>query len=102
METVLSDLRYGLRLLARAPGFTLVTLTALAVGIGANTTIVSVANALLLRPPAVHEPGRVIRIQSNRFSASPLPDAIDYGREVIPLVRKEVAKRERQAVAVGR
>jgi predicted permease len=80
METFLQDVRHGARLLARAPGFTLVTLIALAVGIGANATVVSVANALLLRPLPVAEPERVVRLFAGRHSAAPIPDIFEYAR----------------------
>src|ERR671915_426019 len=80
METFLQDVRHGARLLARAPGFTLVTLIALAAGIGANATVVSVANALLLRPLPVQEPSRVVRLFSGRHSNTPFPDMFEYGR----------------------
>src|SRR6185369_2982273 len=56
LDTFVQDLRFGLRLLRRSPGFAVATVSLLAIGIGANTAIFSIADALLLRPLAVPNP----------------------------------------------
>jgi putative ABC transport system permease protein len=62
MGPSLQDLRYALRILIRNPAFTTVTVLSLALGIGANTTIFSFVNALLLKPPAVADPDRLVEV----------------------------------------
>ena len=61
LEHLWQDVRYGCRMLARAPGFTAIAVLSLAVGIGANCAIFSFADALLLRPLPVARPGDVRR-----------------------------------------
>jgi len=87
VETFLKDLKYALRMLRKNPGFASVAIITLALGIGANTAIFSVVNAVLLRPPPFREPARLVRVYSEfptmelrKFWLSP-PELIDIEKE---------------------
>ena len=78
MGTFLQDIRYGFRMMWKKPGFTLVAVVALALGIGANTTVFSIVDALLLRPFNVREPEGLfmvweqnLKVGNERGSVSP-------------------------------
>ena len=62
MSQVLNDLRYALRLFQRAPGFAAVAILTLALGVGANTAVFTVVNALLIRPLPYADPGRLVMV----------------------------------------
>ena len=82
METFLQDVRYGVRMLLKTPGFTTVAIIALALGIGANSAIFSVVNAVLLRPLPFNDPDRLAwvseRMPKGDFDAIPAPDFLEW------------------------
>jgi len=84
MDTLRQDLRFALRQLIRSPGFAVLAVAMLGLGIGATTTIFSVINTVFLRPPAhVREPERLVAVFTSdfsgpRFGTSSYPDFVEF------------------------
>jgi len=103
METLLQDVRYGLRMLAKNPGFSAAVVITLALGIGANTAIFSLANALLFKNLPVRNPSQLViltwaakeRPESLRFTGSSNPADPRTGRELMNVFPDSIFKRIR-------
>jgi len=83
LDALVQDARYALRWLVRSPGFSIVAILSLGVGIGCNTAIFAVVDALLLRPLPVREPSRLVDLYTSgadgdTYSTNSLPDLLDY------------------------
>ncbi|MGH9433634.1 MAG: ABC transporter permease, partial [Terriglobia bacterium] len=81
MGAVFQDVKFGLRMLAKNPGFTAVAVITLALGIGANTVIFSVADAFLLRPVALPQAGRLVAIAKGTRAPTSPADFLDWEKQ---------------------
>jgi putative ABC transport system permease protein len=110
VHTLIADVRYSVRVLLRAPSFAIAVVAVLALGIGANTGIFSIVNAVLLRPLPLEEPDRVVRLfhvppQSTfpgmtRFSVSPA-NFYDWQRDATQSFEGMALYRLRQFALTG-
>jgi predicted permease len=106
LETAWQDVRYGLRLLRRSPLFTATAALSLAIGIGANTTIFSIATALLLRPlPGLADPARLVDIgrttNGQGFDTATYPNYKDLRERVTTLSELYAYRVEPQPVSLS-
>src|SRR5580704_18830590 len=92
MSTLAEDIKYGLRLLIKAPAFTAVAVLSLTLGIGANTTIFTLAKAFFLESIPVKDPARVVSLYSNaqsrkgppqEYLPTPYLNAVDYREKTV-------------------
>jgi putative ABC transport system permease protein len=87
METLLKDIRYGVRSFLKRPGFLVIALSTLALGIGATTAMFTVVNSVLLRPLQFPEPERIVLLESMNAamgvdrSNTSLPDVVDWQQQ---------------------
>jgi predicted permease len=96
METLLQDVRYGLRVLRKNPAFTVIAVVTLALGIGANTALFSVVNGVLLNPLPFPEPNQLVSLHENKpnFEGGSIsyPNFLDWQKENHTLSSMAIAR----------
>ena len=99
MHTILQDLRYAARTLLRNPAFALVAIGSLALGIGANSAVFSVVNALLLRPLPYQEAERLVILWNRSPGLNVAQDWFSPGQYLDVKLENQVF--EQTAIAIG-
>src|SRR5580704_17524345 len=103
---MLSDLKYAFRQLAKHPGFTVVAVLILALGIGSNTAVFTVIDSLLLRGLTVHSPGELVLLEpknsANDFSYSSFEQFRSQDRSLAGIFAFSEAGRSMVASGFGR
>jgi len=83
LDRLIQDLRYGVRILARSPGFTIMAVLVLAIGIGINVSAFSLFDMVALKPLPVRDPDSLVRLErrspTNYTSEMPYPSVLFYG-----------------------
>ena len=81
MEALFRDIRHGIRMLFRNPGFASIAILSLALGIGANTAIFSVVNAFLFRPLQFESPEQLVHLWQTEVSGEFVKAAVGYNED---------------------
>ena len=107
IESLWQDVRYALRTLRRNPGFSILAVVVLSLGIGANTAVFSVVDAVLFKPLAFADPDRIVSFTSawptkgTRAPAVSLPDVMDWRAGSSAFATLTLYRRSRRAVIIG-
>jgi predicted permease len=105
MDTLIQDLRMGMRTLRRAPGFTLVAISIIALGVGAASAVFATMDALLLRPLPVHDPARLValteEVRSEQRSFFSYPQYLEYRDRTAAVLDLATSSHSTLSVRVG-